>query len=75
MKNYDINQIVDFYFNKKHTITQISNIIDIPFSTIKYQLKKHEYILKNNQNNGNNRRCSIDADFFKLINKIQNSIN
>jgi hypothetical protein len=67
MKNYNIKQIADDYFNKKHTITEISKITNIPFSTIKYQLKKHGYILENKSHAGNNRRHNIDINFFKKI--------
>lgn len=47
MKNYNIKQIANYYFNEKHTISEISKITNIPFSTIKYQLKKHGYVLDN----------------------------
>ena len=68
MKNYDINEMADYYFNKKFTITEISKIINVPFSTIKYQLKKHGYNLNNNSHSGNNRKHHVDKSFFKNIN-------
>ncbi len=67
MKIYNINQIVNLYFNEKYTITKISKTLEIPFSTIKYQLKKHGYTIIDNTHNGNNRKHNIDKDFFKSI--------
>lgn len=67
MKKYDIKQIANYYFNDKYTFAQISNIINIPTSTIRYQLKKHGYLKKSSKNLGKNRRCSVDLDYFKKI--------
>jgi len=73
MKNYDIKQIANYYFNEKYTITKISKITGIPFSTIKYQLKKHGYVIKNNNHSGNNRKHYVDKNFFKKINNKNNA--
>lgn len=67
MKNYDIIQIANYYFNDKYSLTKISKIIGVSSTTISNQLKKHGYVLDNKRYDGNNRKHFVDTNFFKHI--------
>lgn len=67
MKNYNIIQIANYYFNNKYSLTKISKIIDVSPTTIGNQLKKHGYVLNNKVHDGNNRKRNVDINFFKTI--------
>jgi hypothetical protein len=67
MKNYNINQIAEYYFNNKYSLNKIANIVGVSPTTIGNQLKKHGYTLDNKSHDGNNRRHNIDTNFFKTI--------
>jgi len=68
MKNYDIKQMAEYYFNSKLTNREIAKIFNISPCTVTYQLKRNGYTLIDKVQYGNNRKHSIDLNFFKTIN-------
>jgi hypothetical protein len=69
MKNINIEQIFNYYFKDKYSLNKIANLIgDVSPSTIGNRLKKYGYTLDNKSHDGNNRKHSIDINFFKEIN-------
>lgn len=66
MKKHDIKKYVE-YINSGYTYTKIAKLYNVSLSTIRYQLKKHGYFYENRQHLGLNRKCQIDANFFKSI--------
>jgi len=68
MKNYNINEIADYYFINKYSLAKISKMMSVSPTTIGNRLKKHNYILDNKSHDGNNRKHGVDLSFFKNIN-------
>jgi hypothetical protein len=69
MKNLNINQIAEYYFINKYSLTKIANVIGkVSWSTIGNRLRKYGYVLDNKSHDGNGRRHAVDINYFKEIN-------